>query len=189
MPVLRNHRHERFAQNIVTSAKTKWSNGRCYSEAGFRTDDRSADACAARLLTKANVMQRIEELLAPSVKRTRTTVDVLAEQFDAVFNGAINAEQFGAAGSAAGLKAKLLGFMREKIEIGGPGSFMGETVDEVIDDAIEEFGSSGSLASSLRELADLVEQRAGLAARNVTPRNKTVQVRCRLPMPTNSRFR
>ena len=109
MPALQNVRHERFAQNIATSTKTKWSNGRCYSEAGFKTDNRSADACAARLLTNANVSTRIEELLAPTVHKTRTTVDTLAAQLDAVFDGASDDRQWGAAGSAAALKAKLLG--------------------------------------------------------------------------------
>ena len=140
MPALQNVRHERFAQNIATSTKTTWSNGRCYSEAGFKTDNRSADACAARLLTNANVSARIEELLAPIVQKTRTTVDTLAAQLDAVFDGASGDRQWGAAGSAAALKAKLLGFMREKIEVGGPGAFVPQTVDEVLERVSRELG-------------------------------------------------
>jgi hypothetical protein len=35
----------------------------------------------------------------------------------------MGAAQFGAAGSAAAAKSKLLGFMRERIEIGAPGEF------------------------------------------------------------------
>jgi hypothetical protein len=148
MPMLRNQRHERFAQNIATSTQTKWSNGRCYSEAGFKTDNRSADACAARLLTNANVAARIEELLAPTVRKTRTTVDTLAEQFDRVFSGALNAEQYGAAGNAAGLKARLLGFMRERIEIGAPGSFGAcETTEEVVAALLSDQTPAEALAS------------------------------------------
>jgi hypothetical protein len=57
-----------------------------------------------------------------------------SEQLDRVFDGALNAEQFGAAGNAAGLKARLLGFMREKIEIGGAGEFdKCQTPDECVD--------------------------------------------------------
>src|ERR1700741_3746767 len=123
MGTLRNPRHELFCQYIATSPKTGWPQGRCYTEAGFKTADRSADACAARLLTEANIQNRIAELLAPTVKKTRATVDSLAAQFDAVFEGAMGNAQFGAAGSAASAKAKLLGFMREQIEIGGPGEF------------------------------------------------------------------
>jgi hypothetical protein len=57
-----------------------------------------------------------------------------SEQLDRVFDGALNAEQFGAAGNAAGLKARLLGFMREKSEIGGAGEFdKCQTPDECVD--------------------------------------------------------
>jgi hypothetical protein len=40
-----------------------------------------------------------------------------------VVDGAMGSAQFGAAGSAAAAKAKLLGFMRERLELGPPGSF------------------------------------------------------------------
>jgi hypothetical protein len=163
--MLRNQKHERFAQNIATSTQTKWSNGRCYSEAGFKTDNRSADACAARLLTNANVAARIEELLAPTVRKTRTTVDTLAEQFDRVFSGALNAEQFGAAGNAAGLKARLLGFMRTQIEIGSAGSFDAcETTEQVVAALLADMTSSEVLAS----LAFLQQEIEAFAARNAT---------------------
>jgi hypothetical protein len=165
MPMLHNPKHERFAQNIATAAKTKWSNGRCYSEAGFKTDNRSADACAARLLTNANVSARIEELLAPTVRKTRTTVDTLAEQFDRVFSGALDAEQFGAAGNAAGLKARLLGFMRERIEIGAPGSFDAcETTEQVVTALLSDQTASEVLAS----LAALSAQVEAYAASHAT---------------------
>src|SRR5262245_20666936 len=41
----------------------------------------------------------------------------------AVFDGAMGSAQFGGARSAAAAKAKLLGFMREQIEIGPAGAF------------------------------------------------------------------
>lgn len=145
MSILRNQRHERFAQNIAISPKKSWSHGRCYSEAGFKTENRSADACAARLLAKANISARIEELLAPSVQKTRATVDTLAEQFDAVFNGAIGDGHWGAAGSATALKAKLLGFMREKIEVGPVGSFGEVTEAEVVERVGRELGPEAAL--------------------------------------------
>jgi hypothetical protein len=165
MTTLRNVKHERFAQNIATSTKTKWSNGRCYSEAGFKTDNRSADACAARLLTNANVSARIKELLAPAVQKTRTTVDTLAEQFDRVFDGALEAEQFGAAGNAAGLKAKLLGFMREKIEIGSAGQFDEcRTTEEVIAKLLTEHESPAAALAELDELRRMIEDYAATHA-------------------------
>jgi hypothetical protein len=110
------------------------SQGQCYEQAGFKTNGRSADACAARLLTQANIQSRIAELCAPTVRKTRTTIDSLAQQFDAVFDAAMGSAQFGAAGSAAAAKSKLLGFMRDQIEVGAPGDFGPcETIAQVVD--------------------------------------------------------
>jgi len=41
------------------------------------------------------------------------TVDDIAQQFDRVYDGATDDRQWGAAGSAASSKAKLLGHMRD----------------------------------------------------------------------------
>jgi hypothetical protein len=148
MSALRNQKHEAFARNIATSTQTKWSNGRCYTEAGFKTEDRSADACAARLLTRANVQARIAELVEPAARKTRATVDSLASQFDAVFDGAMASAQFSAAGAAAAAKSKLLGFMRERLEVGAPGSFDGcVTTEDVMRTLLAETTVSEVLES------------------------------------------
>jgi hypothetical protein len=121
---LRNLRHETFAQLIAQAPKRGMSNAQCYREAGYRVDAGPAcDVAASRLLSSDKVRARIDELIAPTIKRTRATVDTLAEQFDRVFDGAVSAEQYGAASNAAGLKAKLLGFMRTQIEVGPVGAF------------------------------------------------------------------
>lgn len=148
MPMLHNPKHELFAQYVATSPKTGWSQGRCYTEAGFKTEDRSADACAARLLTNANVQARIAELVEPTVKKTRATVDTLAEQLDRVFDGALTAEQFGAAGNTAGPKAKLLGFMRERIEVGGVGEFDAcQSIKDLVETLLAQEPAAEVLAS------------------------------------------
>jgi hypothetical protein len=127
-------RHEAFAQLIAQAPKRGMSNAQCYREAGYRVVPGPAcDVAASRLLSSDKVKARIDELIAPTVKKTRTTVDTLAEQLDQVFAGATGDRQWGAAGSAAALKAKLLGFMREKIEIGSAGQFDAcETVQDAV---------------------------------------------------------
>ena len=161
MPTLQNVRYERFAQNIATSTRTKWSNGRCYSEAGFKTDDRSADACAARLLTRANIQARIAELVEPTARRTRATIDTLSAQLDEVFTGATGDRQWGAAGSAAALKAKLLGFMRERLEVGHVGEFDACTSsDEVIEKLLSRHESPAAALAELDELRTMIEDYA-----------------------------
>jgi hypothetical protein len=160
MPALKNVKHELFAQRIATSPKTGLSQGQCYEAAGFKTNGRSADACAARLLTVANVQARIAELIEPTVRKTRATVDSLATQFDAVFDGAMGSAQFGAAGSAAAAKAKLLGFMREKIEVGSPGEFAAmNTVEQVVDAMLLLFDDPREALDGMRKLVEMAEER------------------------------
>jgi hypothetical protein len=170
MPALQNVRYERFCQNIATSPKTGWPQGRCYVEAGYKTADRSADACAARLLTRANIQARIAELVEPTVRKTRATVDDLASQLDEVFAGATGDRQWGAAGSAAALKAKLLGFMREKIEIGSAGQFDEcRTTEEVIEKLLTEHESPAAALAELDELRGMIAHYASSHAVVVSP--------------------
>lgn len=103
---------------------------------------------------------RIAELVEPTAKRTRATIDSLAAQLDDVFAGATGDRQWGAAGSAAALKAKLLGFMREKIEVGAPGDFSQcDTTEQVVDKLLMDRTPQAALAT-LDELCELIEQRA-----------------------------
>lgn len=81
----------------------------------------------------------------------------MAEQFDRVFDGAVSAEQYGAASNAAGLKAKLLGFMRTQIEIGAPGEFGGCQTTEDVMQVLMTGESAGSILESLAALRELVE--------------------------------
>jgi hypothetical protein len=89
----------------------------------------------------------------------------LAEQFDRVFDGAVSAEQYGAASNAAGLKAKLLGFMRTQIEIGAPGEFGGCQTTE---DVMRVLMASESASSVLESLDTLRGEIEAFAANNAT---------------------
>jgi hypothetical protein len=169
MPALKNTRHEFFCHQIIEAARFGRTQGQAYSRAGFKADGAAAEANASRLLRNANIRARLAELGAPAARRARATVDTLAAQLDEVFAGASGDKQWGAAGSAAALKAKLLGFMREKLEVGGPGDFAAaETPDEVVDRMIEDWGAQEAL-----QVADLIkrliEERASGRALDVTP--------------------
>ncbi|MET4384358.1 hypothetical protein ABIB73_000093 [Bradyrhizobium sp. F1.4.3] len=170
MAQLRNQRHELFANLIVQAPKSGMSNTACYLACGYNAEGNAAEVAASRLLSSDKIRQRIAELTAPIVKKTRTTVDTLAAQLDEVFAGAAVDKQWGAAGSAAALKAKLLGFMRDKLEVGAPGSFDDlHTVEEVADRMIEDSSSPAAVLEVLDAMRRLVEQRAAGAALNVTP--------------------
>lgn len=170
MAQLRNQRHENFCHQIIEAARFGRTQGQAYSRAGFKADGASAEANASRLLTNANIRARLAELGQPTVRRTRATVDTLSEQFDRVFDGAIASEQFGAAGNAASFKAKLLGFMRDKLEVGGVGEFdKCQTAEEVVDRMIADAGSAAAVLDQLDDMRRLIEQRAAGAALDVSP--------------------
>ena len=141
MPALTNQKHEIFCRKLIEAAKTGRSQGWAYQQSGYDCTTAAADVAATRLLKSAKVQTRLTELSEPATRKTRTTIDTLAEQFDAVFEGAMGSAQFGAAGSAAAAKSKLLGFMRERVEIGGPGSFdQCTSVEEVTAKMLQDLG-------------------------------------------------
>jgi hypothetical protein len=156
---LRNLKHEAFAQLIAQAPKHGMSNAHCYREAGYRVDAGPAcDVAASRLLSSDKVRARIDELIRPTIRRTRATVDTLAEQLDHVFAGATGDRQWGAAGSAAALKAKLLGFMRERLEVGAVGAFDEcRTTEEVIAKLLTEHESPAAALAELDELRQMIE--------------------------------
>jgi hypothetical protein len=158
MPALKNVRNDQFCQHIATSPKTGMSQGQCYEAAGYKTNGNSAEACASRLLSDAKVQARIAELGAPTVRKTRATIDSLASQFDAVFDGAMGSAQFGAAGAAAAAKSKLLGFMRDRLEVGGVGAFdQCETVPQLVEALLADQTPTEALETldALREQIEL----------------------------------
>ncbi len=65
MPILKNQRHERFAQNIA-QGKTLVD---AYQEAGYDSEPLAASASASRLLSNAKVSARVEEIKAKIVER------------------------------------------------------------------------------------------------------------------------
>lgn len=133
MPQLKNLKRETFCRKILEGTKLGISQAEAYEQSGYRTTGHASEVAASRLLSMVEVQRRLEELSAPTVRKTRATIDTLAEQFDAVFDGAMGSAQFGAAGSAAAAKSKLLGFMRDRLEVGGPGDFAAcETIEEAV---------------------------------------------------------
>ncbi|MCP3444194.1 terminase small subunit [Bradyrhizobium sp. CCGUVB14] len=169
MPALKNTKHEFFCHQIIEAARFGRTQGQAYSRAGFKADGAAAEANASRLLRNANIQARLAELGAPAARRVRATVDTLADQLDEVFAGASGDRQWGAAGSAAALKAKLLGLMRDRLEVGTPGSFDDcKTPGEVVDRIIEDAGSAQAALAQLDDMRVLIEARAAGAALDVT---------------------
>ena len=85
MPVLKNARHERFAQNKAKGM----SIGPAYTAAGYKATGHSAEVSGARLLKNVEVRNRIAELQGSAAKQitdvrdaarqhTRAAVETLA---------------------------------------------------------------------------------------------------------------
>jgi hypothetical protein len=86
---LKNQKHELFAQNIATAPKTGMSIAQAYIASGYAAREHAAESNVSRLLKNTEVQTRIAELVASTVRKVKATVDTLAQQFDAVFDGAM----------------------------------------------------------------------------------------------------
>jgi hypothetical protein len=113
MPVLKNPRHEAFAQaifsSIVDAKGGAHSQAEAYRRAGYHvTNGNSARACASRLLTFANgIGERIKEL---------QSADKCVEELNQLRRDAHSDKAYGPAVSAVMGKAKLLGLVTERHE-------------------------------------------------------------------------
>lgn len=133
MPVLKNPRHERFAQEL---AKGK-SATEAYGLAGYKPDDGNA----ARLTGKDSLKARVAEIMGKGAEKAAVTIHSIAVQLDEDRKLAHKIEQPGAAVSASVAKAKLFGLMPDKHELtganGGPIEHR-DTSPEAVKNAIDE---------------------------------------------------
>ena len=117
MPVLRNPRHEAFAQAIfngmVGAKGGASSQAEAYRRAGYHVSNgNSARACASRLLTFANgIGERIEELQAQAAERAQESADKCVQELNQLRRDAHSDKAYGAAVAAVMGKAKILNLL------------------------------------------------------------------------------
>lgn len=109
---LRNTRHERFCLNLAEGLDQTSA----YLQAGYK-QTASATANAARLITIDTVKSRLAHLQAMAAKSTEITIESIVRELDEANAVAKANGQATALVSAATLKAKLAGLMRERVEI------------------------------------------------------------------------
>jgi len=116
MPVLSNPRYERFAQGV---AKGK-SQHEAYVYAGYpkQQDPVNLRSSASTVARRPEVAARIQELQDKQAKRIGVTVDQLLEELQLFANLARQIKQPSAGVGAVLAKAKLLGLITDKVEIG-----------------------------------------------------------------------
>lgn len=76
MPTLNNSRHERFAQEVAKGQSATAA----YRAAGYEATGASVGINAGRLLKKANVRARVDEILAEGAERAGVTVQRIVDE-------------------------------------------------------------------------------------------------------------
>ena len=115
MPVLDNPRWERFAQLIASYLAKPGepnSHGKLYVNSGYSAkgvgqDGGSAEVNAARLLKKAQVRNRVNELLEQAAKKAKVTIESITREYDEAREFARSLDNPAAFLAASQAKAKL----------------------------------------------------------------------------------
>jgi hypothetical protein len=164
MPTLKLPRREQFAQNVAKSPKTGSSLAECYVKAGYAARNHSAEQLGSQLLKNIEVRNRVDEILRPAVAKTRVTVESLIAELETTIGDARAAKQHTVVVNALGLSAKLVGLLRDRVEVGGVGEFDAyDTVEDVVRAFMADRTPTEALAV-LDELRAAIEQHAGDSA-------------------------
>lgn len=126
-----SHKQESFCMAYIETGNATGSYKKAY--AASKMSDNAIGVEAKRLLDNPKVTLRLEQLRAPIIERHKITVDDLLAELDENRKAALSAEtvQASAATAATMGKAKLLGYLVEKIEKGNVGDFERLTNDEL----------------------------------------------------------
>lgn len=108
MAALKNHKHERFAQDLAKGM----SQIDAYVNAGYKPND----GHAARLAGDGRIKDRVAEIIDRSVVRTEITLASLLQEAAEIQEAALKANQHSAAIAALTAKAKLAGLWVDKNE-------------------------------------------------------------------------
>jgi hypothetical protein len=137
MPVLRNPRHEKFAQEV---AKGKTATA-AMAAAGY-SDPRNS----TRLTKNDEIRGRIEELQERGAVRAEVTVASLLGELEEARKLALKRGQASAAAQCSMGKAKILGLIIDRREVGEVGPFDGLTDEQLVEEAVRrarELGITG----------------------------------------------
>jgi hypothetical protein len=155
MAPLKNQKHEIFCRKIIEAAQNAQTQGWAYRQAGYDCENGASEAAASRLLRNVTITDRIAELGAPAVKRTRVSVESLLVELQTTIDDARASKQHSVVVNALTLSAKLVGLLRERVEIGAAGAF-GECTD--LPQLVEALLVDTTPAEALETLDALREQ-------------------------------
>ncbi len=123
MPVLKNARHETFAQGLAKGLSATDA----YAAAGYKGDRKAA----SNLWTNMDIKERVTELQSKAVKKVEITVDSLAQELEEARAIALAEKQSSAAVSATMGKAKLFGLGVENRRMSGTIQIVNITIEQL----------------------------------------------------------
>lgn len=123
MPVLKNARHETFAQGLAKGLTAD----EAYQKAGFKPNRGNA----ATLKANQSILDRVTELQSKAVKKAEITVDSLAQELEEARAIALAEKQSSAAVSATMGKAKLFGLGVEHRRMSGTIQIVNITIEQL----------------------------------------------------------
>lgn len=148
MPALQNPRHEAFAQAILAglaaTSRIEQSASYAYRKAGYLAKEgNSAEASASRLLRRVKpICERISELQYQAARRKKITVESIVDELEEAREVATKTEQASAMVQASNSKAKILGLIIDKTELGRAGDFsQSQSLSEIADKLLLEHGA------------------------------------------------
>jgi hypothetical protein len=140
VPILRNARHEKFAQELAANGVSAYQ---AYINAGFRPSRQNA----ARLRAKEDIAARVLEIQAAGAKSAEITVASLIEELEAARVKATDLNQLSAAVRATAEKAKISGLLVEKQQIEVVNTeYEPTSAAEVLADVMEKVGERAARA-------------------------------------------
>ena len=123
MPVLSNHKHELFCQEL---AKGKTAS-EAYVLAGYKANDGNASV----LKGNQKIQVRVADLLSRAAVRTEITIATISEMYLKDREEAYRLGQLNVAKGAADSLARLHGLIVDRKEVGRPGDFEGMPTDDL----------------------------------------------------------
>jgi hypothetical protein len=170
MPPLRNQRRELFCQNVVKNAKNGMNLTEAYRASGYRGEGHVAEVGGSRLMSNVEVRMRVNELTRPAVAKARITVESLLAELETTIVDARGAKQHSVVVRSLELAAKLVGLLRDRVEVGSPSEFAGlETSEQIYRAIVDEVfdGDPGAALAALDEMRVGIEACAADRARDV----------------------
>jgi hypothetical protein len=143
MPALKNIRHELFLREYLKTGIAAEAYRRVYPN----HTGNSARVSASKVLSKANIKRRLAELRGRVMKRSDVTIERILEEYEDARKLAIEQEKPSEMLAASEKKAKLVGLLVDRREVGNAGEF--DAMNEpsaILEKVAEEAGPEAAMA-------------------------------------------